>query len=103
MRDEWRLSAAGLIHLHDITPKDGKNQSLVRPASLPLAPVRLLPIRKDPLSAMGHSPQYPDAGIACLRPSQREGDVSCLWFVEGRRSAQDTGLNSRSQPVTENR
>jgi hypothetical protein len=25
VRDEWRLSAAALIHLHDITPKDGKN------------------------------------------------------------------------------
>ena len=25
VRDEWRLSAAGLIHLHDITPKDGKS------------------------------------------------------------------------------
>jgi hypothetical protein len=24
VRDEWRLSAAALIHLHDITPKDGK-------------------------------------------------------------------------------
>ena len=24
VRDEWRLSAAGLIHLHDITPKGGK-------------------------------------------------------------------------------
>jgi hypothetical protein len=24
VRDEWRLSAAALIHLHDITRKDGK-------------------------------------------------------------------------------
>jgi hypothetical protein len=24
VRDEWRLSAAALVHLHELTPKDGK-------------------------------------------------------------------------------
>jgi hypothetical protein len=34
VRDEWRLSAAALNHLHDITPKDGNTNILViiRPA-----------------------------------------------------------------------
>jgi hypothetical protein len=27
VRDEWRLSAAALIHLHDITSKDRKTES----------------------------------------------------------------------------
>lgn len=26
VRDEWRLSAAALVHLHGLTPKDGKTE-----------------------------------------------------------------------------
>jgi hypothetical protein len=26
VRDEWRLSAAALVHLHELTPKDGKTE-----------------------------------------------------------------------------
>jgi hypothetical protein len=26
VRDEWRLSAAALIHLHELTPKGGKTE-----------------------------------------------------------------------------
>jgi hypothetical protein len=33
------------------------------PLQFPLPPVRLLPIRKDPLSLMAHGPQHPDAGM----------------------------------------